>query len=268
MDVYEDLTPAPVNADVPLDASPLDAARAPASRDLRPEVRRLRWRTEVSTSGFAGSPPASLAFHGRLAGARPARAVHGHAHAHAHGRGRPLRPARRRLRALLGGSVLDDPALREDAVRQRRACWRRIRKPRWRRASRCSDAWRTRPPSGCCARCRTTRPKEPGAASTPPTTPTPRATKASSTCGRARKYEPQRTPLEWNVVQPRASASTRTRTSKAPGICHVLRVGRSTGRSLQTRTRPRREGTRFRAREAARRSANQRIWPAPATTRS
>ena len=57
----------------------------------------------------------------REAGAGPAGAVHGDAHAAPHGRRRPLRPARRRLLPLLRRCVLDDPALREDAVRQRRA---------------------------------------------------------------------------------------------------------------------------------------------------
>ncbi|MCK7577737.1 MAG: hypothetical protein MZV65_19360 [Chromatiales bacterium] len=77
---------------------------------------------------------------------------------HAHGRGRHLRPARRRLLPLLGRRLLDDPALREDAVRQRPAartvCRRRrvatgdalfrARRQRNRRRGRCARCSRPR----------------------------------------------------------------------------------------------------------------------------
>ena len=155
MDVFGDLTPAPIDAG--------DAAHGGAAR------RRARAaRTPPSTSATAASAtrrnfriPASIDrlmhhWHSTAvdAGAGSARAVHGHAHAHAHGRGRHVRPAGRRLRALLGRPVLDDSALREDAVRQRRAARDAMPKRRWPPAMRCSSASRAKPASGCCARCR------------------------------------------------------------------------------------------------------------------
>ena len=105
-----------------LSAAPLDGSRArTAGADLRQAIRRLRRRAEISASRVHRPADASLACERGDTGARSACAVHGHADADAHGRRRHVRPARRRLLALLGGSVLDDPALRKDAVRQRRA---------------------------------------------------------------------------------------------------------------------------------------------------
>ena len=92
---------------------------------------------------------------------------------------RHLRPDRRRLRALLGRRALDRPALREDALRQRAARARvPARVPGDRRAAVPSACARRRS-TGRCASCARTR-----AASRRRWTPTPRASRASSTCGR------------------------------------------------------------------------------------
>ena len=108
-----------------------------------------------------------------------------------------------------------DPALREDALRQRGAA----------RALR--DAWlvtglpalRARRAGhralGRCARC--TRPR---AASIPRSTPTPSTRKASSTCGRRRKCARSLTPEEYARGRSRTTASTARPISKAGrGIC-------------------------------------------------
>ena len=97
---------------------------------------------------------------------------------HAHGRRRPLRPARRRLRALLGRPVLDDSALREDAVRQRSAAAHLRATRRSRPAMRCSAASPPKPPTGSCATC-----SRPAAATGRRSMRTRKATKASSTSG-------------------------------------------------------------------------------------
>ena len=75
----------------------------------RPRARRLRRRPQV---------PARL---GPGAAAGPRRARGRRAHARRDGRRRHLRPARRRLRPLLGRRRLARPPLREDALRQRPA---------------------------------------------------------------------------------------------------------------------------------------------------
>ena len=98
------------------------------------------------------------------------------------GRRRHVRPGRRRLPPLLGRRVLARPPLREDALRPGAA----------RRAPTCTAGSSTGraalPPdrrgdrrATCCATCAT-----PTAASSPPRTPTPRASRASSTSGRSR----------------------------------------------------------------------------------
>ena len=130
-----------------------EQARDAAAARLRRQLRRLRRRAEVPAPDEPRVPAAHLARDGGRRRARPAGAVHGDAHADAHGRGRPLRPARRRLLPLLRRPVLDDPALREDAVRQRAAARACMRRPRSRPASRCSAASPRRPPTGCCATC-------------------------------------------------------------------------------------------------------------------
>ena len=94
---------------------------------------------------------------------------------------RDLRPGRRRLRALLGRRDLDGAALREDALRQRAAGARVPARlaglGRGALAARCA----ARRSTGRCARC-----AGPRAASARRSTPTPRASRASSTCGRSR----------------------------------------------------------------------------------
>ena len=93
-------------------------------------------------------------------------------------RGHP-RPARRRLRALQRRRHLDRAALREDALRQRAAGARLpARLAGLRRAPPAGGVPATRS-TGRCARC-----AAPRAASTRRSTPTPRASRAATTCGR------------------------------------------------------------------------------------
>ena len=150
-----------------VDPASLDAAVAAAAQALRPRARRLRPRAEV---------PARV---GDRVPARARRARDGAAHAAPDGERRHVRPDRRRLRALLGRPHLARPALREDALRQRAA---RPRLPA-RLAGHRRAAVRARAParrstgrSPSCARRR--------ARSPPRSTPTPRASRASSTSGR------------------------------------------------------------------------------------
>jgi hypothetical protein len=100
---------------------PLREARRRDRIGLRSQLGRLRLGPEVSASGHDRRPAAPLARDGVRWRARAgsAGAVHGHADTRADGRRRALRPARRWFLPLLGRRVLDDSALREDAVRQR-----------------------------------------------------------------------------------------------------------------------------------------------------
>ena len=91
---------------------------------------------------------------------------------------RHLRPGRRGLRALLGRRALARAALREDALRQRAAGARLPARLAADAATSSSGACARRRSTGRCARC-----AAPRAASTPPSTPTPRARRASSTSG-------------------------------------------------------------------------------------
>ena len=88
---------------------------------------------------------------------------------------RHLRPARRRLRALLRRPRLGGAALREDALRQRAAA--RASTPGG--ARRWGSGSPRRRPTSCSASC-----APPRAASPPRSTPTPRARRAASTSGR------------------------------------------------------------------------------------
>ena len=102
-------------------------------------------------------------------------------HAARDGGGRHLRPARRRLRPLHRRRRLARPPLREDALRQRAARARVPARLAGHAATSCSGASAARRSTGRCARCAGRR-----AASTRRSTPTPRATRASSTSGRSR----------------------------------------------------------------------------------
>ena len=139
-----------------------------AAHALRRRARRLRRRAEV---------PAVL---GDRVPARPRRARDVAAHAARDGQRRHLRPGRRRLRALRGRRALDRPALREDALRQRAARPRLPARLAGNRRPRCCGACARRRSTGCCASCARTT-----AASPPRWTPTPRASRASSTSGRS-----------------------------------------------------------------------------------
>ena len=137
-------------------------------RAVRRGQRRLGRRAEVPRD--VGDRVPAGARRGRDAAADAA----------ADGLRRHLRPDRRRLRALLGRRALARPALREDALRQRAAGAGLPARVPGLRASRCSGACARRRSTGRCASCARTR-----AASRRRWTPTPRASRASSTCGRS-----------------------------------------------------------------------------------
>ncbi|CAM5572144.1 hypothetical protein SFIMM107S_05923 [Streptomyces griseus] len=87
---------------------------ARADPGVRRAARRVRGCAQVSAGHGGGVPAAALcADRGRR---RPA---DGRRHLLGDGPGRHLRPARRRVRAVLRGPGVDRAALREDAVRQR-----------------------------------------------------------------------------------------------------------------------------------------------------
>jgi len=92
-------------------------ARHAAAR-LRRALRRLRRRAQVPAPHEPRVPAAHLARVGRRRPAGPAGPVHGDAHAHAHGEAASTTSSAA-VSAAIRGRVLDDPALREDAVRQR-----------------------------------------------------------------------------------------------------------------------------------------------------
>ena len=239
VEVFGQLLPAPALAPARrCRARPLAAARDALAARLRRALRRLRRRAEVPAPDEPRVPAAHVARVGRRGPARPAGALHGHAHAHAHGRGRPLRPARRRLLPLLGGRVLDDPALREDAVRQRpaaggeRAGGRRHRRPAV--PTRDRRDRRLDPPRHGASRT---------AATTRRSTPTPRATRASSTSGRRTRRAPCSTSASTRCSRG-ASGSTATPTSRDAGTCTPSsRWPRSRRRPGWTKPRPRRRST-------------------------
>ena len=96
--------------------------------------------------------------------------------------GRHVRPAWRRLRSLQRRRALARPALREDVVRQRSARPRLSARLADRRGNRSSNVWSGKRWPISNARCSTAR-----AASTPPRTPTAKASRASISSGRKRR---------------------------------------------------------------------------------
>ena len=151
-----------------LEPPSLDEAVARPARRRRPPQRRLRRRAQV---------PARL---GARAAARPRRdATIVERDPRRDGGRRHLRPARRRLRPLLGRRRLARPPLREDALRQRPARPRLPARLAGARPRALPAGLRARRSTGCCARC-----AAPRAASTRRSTPTPRARRAASTSGR------------------------------------------------------------------------------------
>ncbi len=117
-------------------ATPTTSRRCRARRS-RTARERLEQSYDAEHGGFGGGPkfphPTTLelllahwhAHRARRCG--PASAHDGHAYARLHGATRPLRSPRRRLLPLQRRPVLVDPALREDALRQRPAA-RRLRR--------------------------------------------------------------------------------------------------------------------------------------------
>ena len=118
---FDQLHGEPAAADTALTLAPLSAAREQLAAQFDARIRRLRHGSEISASHQHRLSACANGAARRAATARPALAVHGDADAQAHGRRRHLRSTRWRLRALQRRSILDDPALRKDAVRQRPA---------------------------------------------------------------------------------------------------------------------------------------------------
>ena len=149
-------------------------------------------------------------------------------------RGRPLRPARRRLLPLFRRRVLDDPALREDAVRQRAAARASSRRRPSPRAIRCSGASPARRRTGCAATCEHAGRRLLLRRSTP----IPKATKAASTSGTATRCAAC-SPQPSTRSSRHASGSIASRISRASGICmgsmSIADIAERTGR----RPRPR-----------------------------
>ena len=147
----------------------------PASLDAA--VAGLRKLYDPEYGGFGGAPEVPALLDDRVP-ARARRARDGAPHAAPDGQRRHVRPGRRRLRALLGRPRLARPALREDALRQRAARPRVPARAGRSPASRCSSAWRARRSTGRWPSCARRRARSP-----PRWTPTPRASRASSTSG-------------------------------------------------------------------------------------
>ena len=138
-----------------------------AAAFLRRRARRLGRAAEVP-AGVDDRVPAA-----------PRRARDGAAHAAPDGLGRDVRPGRRRLRPLQRRRPLDRPALREDALRQRAARPGVPARVAGHRRAAVRAHRRRRRWTGRCASCARRR-----AASRRRSTPTPRASRASSTSGR------------------------------------------------------------------------------------
>ena len=162
------------------------ARRRPSPRTrLRRAVEVLSRSFDSEWGGFGAAPkfpqPMTLDFLLRMHAARhPGGAGYGEANADQDGARRDLRSGRRRFPPVLGRPRLARAAFREDALRQRPTAppvhARVGRSPRT--GSTAKRRWR--PPTTCYARCAIRR-----AASTPRRTPTPKGSKASSTCGRS-----------------------------------------------------------------------------------
>ena len=186
--------------------------RGRAADELRPGQRRLRRRAEV---------PARV---GDRVPAPPRRDRDDRPHAARDGVGRDVRPGRRRLRALLGRRPLARAALREDALRQRAPRARVPARLAGDRASRSSEPCARRRSTGRCARCAATR-----AASTPRSTPTRRARRASSTSGRSPSCARWAATRRWRrSARPRAATSRARTSSCAPARPRRSSSGAST----------------------------------------
>ncbi len=119
--VFDDIAPAAAPSDLEITRAPIVRAR-----------ENLAASFDARFGGFGPAPKFPHAASLDLLLRRSRIACHGVADASPHGGRRDLRPARRRFLPLFGRSVLDDPALREDALRQR-APARPVRRGRRRR---------------------------------------------------------------------------------------------------------------------------------------
>ena len=163
------------------------AAATPADDRARPGGARRRRRRRCARAydgehgGWGGAPKFPAASVIELPARAAASATMAAAHAARDGQRRHLRPGRRRLRPLRVDATLDGPALREDALRQRAAGARLpARAGRSTGDAAAAARRRARRSTGRCASC-----AGPRAASAARWTPTPRASRASTTCGRS-----------------------------------------------------------------------------------
>ena len=146
--VFADLVPPGAEPGAALDRAPLAACRRELEAGFDEDYGGFGGAPKFPHPGQHRTPAAGLAGDVIEPRAGPEGALHGDADAEAHGRRRALRPARRRLLPLFGRSVLDDPALREDAVRQRPAARALRRRRRSRPATISSAGSPTRRPPG------------------------------------------------------------------------------------------------------------------------
>ena len=143
VDAFDEIATGSADDFAELSRAPLEQRARAARRELRRRARRLRRRAEVSapddtSSCCSRTGSARSRRHRKAATARRRRAAQPHPRRAAHRRrrdalamvthtldrmalARPLRSARRRLLPLQRGPPLVDPALREDALRQRGA---------------------------------------------------------------------------------------------------------------------------------------------------
>ncbi len=140
-------------------------------------------------------------------------ARHGHHHAGGDGRRRDLRPSRRRLRPLLHRRHLDGAALREDALRPGRAGARLPPRLAGHRRAALASRW-SRRPSATCSRTGGAR----GRAVLRRRTPTPRAKRVASTCGRPPRWRRSWAP-SWPRSPPTGTGSPPGATSRAATSC-------------------------------------------------
>ena len=213
-------------ADEPARARRRGRGAAPA---VRPGQRRLRPGAEVPAGVDARVPAAAR------------RARHDDAHAARDGVGRHVRPGRRRLLALLGRRLLARPPLREDALRQRPARARLPPRLAGQRRPAVPDGRRRRRSTGRSPRC-----AGPRAASSPRSTRTPRASRASSTSGRSRRCARR---------SPASPTPTRRSPGSAPPTAATSRD--ATSRCAARATPSGRDEWRRRLYEVR----SQRVWP-------
>ena len=203
-------------------------AERPEAAQLAEAIEKLCAGADRKHGGFGGAPKFPPASALELLMARGER-EHRRAHARRDAGRRHLRPARRRLRPLRGRRRLARPPLREDALRQRPA-GARLPARLAASATSATAASARRRWTGCCARC-----AAPRAASTRPSTPTPRARRAGSTSGRRTRSEPSSARRRPSRIS--GTTASARRQLRGRSILH-LAAGRRLGRAGQPRRGP------------------------------